>query len=252
MAEHVHVSRDGAVQIIRFNRPEKKNALTGEMYDAMTAALRAAPSDDVAVTVFFGLPGIFCAGNDLFDFMKAAQDGQWTGRAFHFLHALADSPTPIMAGVDGAAVGIGTTLMMHCDMVFATERAVFQTPFVNLGLVPEAGSSLIGPRLMGQARAFEMLVMGEPFSARQAKEAGLVNHIVPKADVEAATLKAAYALAKKPREAVRLSRQLLRGDTAALKARIDEEVKLFGERLRSAEAATAVQAFLSRSAKAAE
>ncbi len=253
MTDHVQISRDGPVQIIRFNRLDKKNALTGEMYDALTGALKAASAGgEIAVTVFLGQPGIFTAGNDLFDFMRAAQGGGWTLRAFDFLHALVDTPTPMIAAADGPAIGIGTTLMMHCDLVYATSRALFQTPFVNLGLVPEAGSSLIGPRLMGHARAFELLVMGEKFTAEQAKEAGFVNHIVSPEELEAVALKAAHTLASKPREAVRLSRALLKGDGAEIKARIDAEVKLFAERLQSAEAATAVQAFLSRPAKAAE
>jgi enoyl-CoA hydratase/carnithine racemase len=249
MSAHLDIKRDGRVQVIRFNRPDKKNALTGEMYDGMTAALNGASEQNIAVTVFFGHPGIFCAGNDLFDFMRAASDGQWTLRAFDFLHALVDSQSAIMAGVDGSAIGIGTTLMMHCDMAFATPRAVFQTPFVNLGLVPEAGSSLIGPRLMGHVRAFELLVMGERFDAHRALHSGLINRVVEPEALEPEVLKAAHALAEKPREAVALSRRLLKGDPAEVKKRIDEEVKLFAERLRSPEAAMAVQAFLSKPAK---
>lgn len=253
MSDHIQISRQGAVQTIRFNRPEKKNALTGAMYQGMTAALQAAAENDsIAVTVFFGQPGIFTAGNDLFDFLAASQNTGWTNHAFDFLYALADCPKPIIAAVDGAAVGVGTTLMMHCDLVYASPRATFQTPFVNLGVVPEAASSLIGPRLMGHARAFELLVMGDVFSAERAREAGFVNHVVPvEEDLEATAMKAAHVLAGKPREAVLLSRRLLKGGNKEIKARMKEEVDLFAERLRSPEAAAAFQAFLSKP-KAAE
>ncbi len=253
MTDHVLAAREGAVQTLRFNRPEKKNALTEAMYLAVTHALLEAASDDaVAVTVFLGQPGIFTAGNDLFDFLAASQDPQWKGNAFGFLRALIDHPKPIIAAIDGVAVGIGVTLLMHCDLAYASDRSVFQTPFVNLGVVPEAASSLIAPRLMGHVRAFELLVMGEVFTAERAREAGLINRVLAPHEVEATALNAAAMLAKKPREAVRLSRQLMRGDTAEIKARMEAEVELFAERLRSAEAAAAFQAFLQKSAKPAE
>ena len=142
--------------------------------------------------------------------------------------------------------------MFHCDLVFASPRALFQTPFVNLGLVPEAASSLLGPRLMGHARAFELLVMGEPFTADHAKEAGLVNRVVPPEELEGAALKAAAALAEKPREAVRLSKRLLRGDPAPIKKRMEEEGVLFLERIKSQEAMAAFSAFLQKAPKAAK
>ena len=136
--------------------------------------------------------------------------------------------------------------MFHCDMVFASPRAVLQTPFVDLGLVPEAGSSLLGPRVLGHARAFELLVLGAPWSAERAKEAGLVNAVVPSEELESTTLQAAEALAKKPREGVRLARRLLRGDTAALKSRMEEEGALFLERIKSEEAAAAFAGVLEK------
>ena len=174
MSGHVEIAVRGAVQTVRLNRAEKKNALTGEMYKALAEALRAGDAADaVAVTVIFGQPGIFCAGNDLMDFLAASHGGGDALHGFTFLEALADREKPLIAAIDGPAVGIGTTLALHCDLVFASPRAVFQTPFVNLGLVPEAGSSLLGPRVMGHQRAFELLVMGEPFTADGAKEAGI-------------------------------------------------------------------------------
>jgi enoyl-CoA hydratase/carnithine racemase len=249
MSGHVEISREGAVQILRLNRPEKKNALTAAMYAALAEALnRANANDEVAVTVIFGQPGAFCAGNDIADFLAASQGGAFR-QGLGFLNALVECDKPLFAAADGPAVGIGTTLMFHCDMVFASPRAVLQTPFVDLGLVPEAGSSLLGPRVLGRARAFELLVMGAPWPAEQAKEAGLINAVVPSKELESTTLEAAEALAKKPREAVRLARRLLRGDRGALKSRIEEEGALFLERIRSEEAAAAFAAFLKKSAR---
>jgi enoyl-CoA hydratase/carnithine racemase len=249
MSEHVKISREGDVQIVRLNRPGKKNALTAAMYAALAEALNSAnANDEIAVTVIFGQPGIFCAGNDIADFLAAGQGGVIL-HGFEFLKALVECEKPLIAAVDGPAVGIGTTLMFHCDLVFASPRAVLQTPFVDLGLVPEAGSSLLGPRLLGHARAFELLVMGAPWSAEQAKEAGLVNAVVPSEELESTTLQAAEALAKKPREGVRLARRLLRGDPAALTSRMEEEGALFLQRIKSEEAAAAFAAFLKKSAR---
>src|SRR5271157_147027 len=249
MSAHVEIGRQGDVQIIRLNRPEKKNALTAAMYAALAEALNAAnASDAIAVTVIFGQPGIFCAGNDIVDFLAASQGGPIL-QGFEFLKALVECDKPLIAAVDGPAVGIGTTLMFHCDLVFASPRAVLQTPFVDLGLLPEAGSSLLGPRVLGHARAFELLVMGTPWSAEQAKEAGLVNAIVSSEELESAALQAAEALSKKPREGVRLARRLLRGDPALLKTRMEEEGALFLQRVKSDEAVAAFAAFLKKSAR---
>jgi enoyl-CoA hydratase/carnithine racemase len=249
VSEHVEISREGAIQILRLNRPEKKNALTAAMYAALAEALNSAnANDEVAVTVIFGQPGIFCAGNDIADFLAASQGGAIL-HGFAFLKALVERDKPLIAAADGPAIGIGTTLMFHCDMVFASPSAVLQTPFVDLGLVPEAGSSLLGPRVLGHARAFELLVLGAPWSAEQAKEAGLVNAVVPSEELESTTLQAAEALAKKPREGVRLARRLLRGDPASLKSRMEEEGALFLERIKSDEAAAAFAALFKKSAR---
>jgi enoyl-CoA hydratase/carnithine racemase len=254
MTDQVEITRDGAVQVLRLNRLEKKNALTAAMYAVLAEALRRADTDDsVAVTVFMGLPGIFCAGNDMADFLAASEGAGGEGlHAFEFLRALPESSKPLVAAVDGPAIGIGTTLMFHCDMVYASELALFQTPFVNLGLLPEAASSLLGPRLMGHTLAFELLVMGEPFTAWRGKEAGFVSHVVPSEQLEAAALGAAHALAQKPREAVRLSRRLLKGDPAEIKHRIAEEGALFAERVKSEEARLAFRSFLQKGPRAAE
>lgn len=246
-AEGVAISRDGPVQVIRFVRPEKKNAITAAMYDAMTKALDEFGHDDaVAVSVFFGAPEIFCAGNDIGDFVKAVSEGDPADAAMRFIRALATARLPMMAGVDGLAVGIGATLLMHCDYVLATRRAVFRTPFTALGLTPEAASSLIAPRLMGHRRAFELLVMGRDMDADAALAAGLVNAVVAPEALEDAVLAAARELAALPREAVLAARRLLKSDEAEVVARIDEEVALFAERLKSPEAQAAFRAFMGK------
>ena len=163
-----------------------------------------------------------------------------------FLRLLPMLRKPIVAGVDGLAVGVGTTLLFHCDLVYATSRSAFATPFVDLGLIPEAGSSLLGPQRMGYARAFELLVLGEAFSAERMREAGLLNDVVAEGELDARVRGAALALAAKPSAAVALSRSLLRGDVAPLGERIEAEVRIFKERLGSQEARAAFQAFLSK------
>ncbi|MEP3673675.1 MAG: enoyl-CoA hydratase-related protein, partial [Hyphomicrobiales bacterium] len=163
-----------------------------------------------------------------------------------FLRTLATCKIPMIAGVDGLAIGVGTTMLMHCDMVFATTRTTLKTPFLNLGLVPEAGSSLIAPRIMGQQRAFEMLVMGEIFSADAAYRAGLVNHVVDESSLEERVMEAANKLAALPPEALHLSRGLLRGDEDEILQRIDEEAVLFAQRLKSDEAREAFTAFMEK------
>jgi enoyl-CoA hydratase/carnithine racemase len=163
-----------------------------------------------------------------------------------FLHALARSERPLVAAVQGLAVGVGTTMLLHCDHVVVGTDARFSTPFVNLGLVPEAASSLLAPRLMGYRRAFELLVMGRPLDAAAAQACGLVNAVVPPGDVEPHAMKAAHDIAALPAEAVAASRRLMRGSPNETTARIDEEVRLFKERLQSAEAQAAFSAFLNR------
>lgn len=244
MSDLVTVDREGAVRIVRLDRPEKKNALTSAMYAALAEALRPDPS--VAVVVILGAPGAFSAGNDMTDFVAAAASGSLGEPILAFLKALARNPVPLVAGVDGIAVGVGTTLLFHCDLVVASDRSRFRTPFADLGLVPKAASSLLAPRIMGPHRAFELLVAGEIFDAERALLAGFVNRVVTPEAVEETALAFARSLAAKPREAVAASRRLLKGDPSDVLARIDEEAAAFSERLRSPEAQAAFQAFLSR------
>ncbi len=243
----VVVTREGALSILRLNRAEKKNALTGAMYTALTQGLTEANADEsVGAIVILGQPGIFCAGNDIKDFIGFAMGGGIGQPILDFLRALVANEKPLVAGVDGAAIGIGTTMILHCDYAVASNRSVFATPFVDLGLVPEAASSLIVPQLMGNRLAFEMLAMGAKFDANRARETGLVNAVSDLESLETMTLETAKAIAAKPREAVRLARKLIRGDQSAILARIDEEAKLFSERLMSKEARQAFEAFLAK------
>lgn len=247
MTEHVKVTDEGAVRILRMNRPEKKNALTGAMYDAMAEAIETANSSEVRCVLIAGVPGAFSAGNDLQDFLKAAMAGQGLSHPVpRFLYALARSERPLVAAVQGVAVGIGTTMCLHCDYVLAATDARFTTPFVNLGLVPEAASSLIAPRLMGQRRAFALLVMGEPLGADEAKACGLVNKVVTPELIEEEGLKAAQKIAALPRDAVAVSRRLMHGSPEEIVARIDEEAAEFKRRLQSPEARAAFEAFMAR------
>lgn len=250
MTDQVLVERPEAypgVQVIRFNRPEKKNAITRDMYAKMTNALTVAGSDPaVRVTAFLGTDGCFSAGNDMADFLAFAMGGSMGNEVIAFLKALATAAKPVVSGVDGLAIGIGTTIHLHCDLTISSARSVFKTPFVDLALVPEAASSLIAPRVMGHQRAFALLAAGEPLEARDALEAGLIWKIVGQDAVEDETLSLAARLAKKPPEALRIARDLVRGDRSDVIARIDEEAEHFAAQLKSPEARAAFEAFMRR------
>ena len=246
MSDPVLVTDADGVRIVRMNRPEKKNALTQPMYAAMTAALREAEaSEAIRCVMLAGGPGAFCAGSDIGDFQKRAEGGL-ESITIDFLYALARNRKPLVAAVGGLAVGIGTTMLFHCDHVVAAGGAVFSTPFIKLGLIPEAGSSLLAPRLLGYARAFELLVMGRTLSAEEAKHAGLVNSVVDAAAVEETALKAAREIAALPAGAVAVARKLMRGELDDVVKRIDTETMHFKERLQSAEARAAFAAFFAR------
>jgi enoyl-CoA hydratase/carnithine racemase len=248
MTDHVTVTDEDSVRVVRMNRADKKNALTNAMYERLTDALETAGGNDaIRCIVIAGVPGAFTAGNDLQDFLAIATSTEGLARPVrNFLPALVHCGKPMVAAVSGVAVGIGTTMLFHCDHVVASREARFVTPFTSLGLVPEAASSLIAPRMMGHARAFSLLVMGRPLDAAQAREAGLVNTVVATEDVDAEAMKAARDLAALPPGAVAISRRLLRGSRDELIARIDEEAELFKERLKSPEARKAFEAFLNK------
>jgi len=250
VAEQVIVQVRDGVQTIRFNRPEKKNALTREMYDATTQALIAGDaSDEVAVHVFLGSPGVFTAGNDIKDFAGFDGSARDPGiGASGLIRRLPVVAKPMIAAVDGLAIGIGTTMLLHCDLVYASPAAIFRTPFLDLGVVPEAGSSLLAPLRLGAQRAFELLCLGEAFDAQRACQAGMVNQVVAADQLEAVALKAAARLAMKPPGALAAARNLMRGDTSAILAQIERESALFTERLSSDEAKEAFNAFLEKRA----
>ena len=247
MSDDIVIKDLGTIKTIRLNRVEKKNAITQEMYTSLVDAIKSAQKQGCSAIVFLGQTEVFCAGNDIVDFMSNAMSDNFTNApVMQFLRALATCKVPMIAGVDGLAIGVGTTMLMHCDLVFATKRSTLKTPFLNLGLVPEAGSSLIAPRIMGPQRAFEMLVLGEEFSADAAYHAGLVNHLVDDDALEERVMEAANKLAALPPEALRLSRALLRDDETAILKRIEEEAVLFVERLNSDEAREAFTAFMEK------
>ncbi|MCB1416721.1 MAG: crotonase/enoyl-CoA hydratase family protein [Nitratireductor sp.] len=251
MTTPIEVAVENGVQTIRLNRPEKKNAITSAMYAAMAEAIKAGWADDaVRATLFLGTPGAFSSGNDIADFMQVAMSGERGSMAvFDFLEAIIMSQKPLVAGVDGLAIGVGVTMLMHCDYAVASDRSQFKTPFVDLGLVPEAGSSLLAPMLMSHHKAFELLAMGEGWSAEDAREAGFVNRITGEDDLEAAAIAAAGEIAAKPPEAMKLSRDLIRGDRSPILARMREEAEIFGERLKSDEAKAAFMAFMAKGQK---
>jgi enoyl-CoA hydratase/carnithine racemase len=247
MSDHVTVDTGDGVLGIRFDRPEKSNALTSDMYEAAADALSLAERDSrIRAVMIAGSPGIFTAGHDIAELKRYADEGNFGDSPIRFLKTIATVDKPIVAAVDGIAAGIGTTMLLHCDFVVASEWSIFSAPFVDLGLSPEAASSLLGPRMIGYHRAFELLVMGEHFDAQRAFQAGLVNRVVPAEEVEVAALGFARALAAKPPEAVRTARRLLRGDRREVVQRIDQEATGFTELLRSPAARDALQAFLDR------
>ncbi len=244
---HIATTRDGAIQRIQLNRPDKKNAITTEMYAALAAAIAAAESDrSVRVVLLHGAGDAFTAGNDLQDFL-ANPPREEASPVFGFLQGISHATKPLVAAVHGAAVGIGTTMLLHCDLVYAAESARFHLPFVNLGLCPEAASSVLLPTLAGYARAAALVLLGEPFGAASARAVGLVTEIVPDAELLAVATAAARALAAKPPAALRLSKQLLkRALMPQIEAALTEEARAFRALLVSAEAREAFSAFLEK------
>lgn len=246
MHEQIQYSKDGAVATIRLNRPEKKNALTMAMYGAMVEALADASGDAAVHAVAIVGGETFTAGNDIGDFLAAgALDEELP--VVRFLYALATFDKPIVAGVRGAAIGLGTTLLMHCDAVVAGRSARFTMPFTKLGLVPEAGSSLLFPLIAGRTRASWYLLSGEPFGADDARAMGLATHVTADEDVERTTADVCAALADLPVNAVATTKQLIRGRASdAVRSAIRAELQAFEAALRSDEARMAFMKFMQR------
>jgi enoyl-CoA hydratase/carnithine racemase len=237
------------VATIEIARPEKKNALTIAMYQAMADAIAAARADDaVRALLITGQPGVFTSGNDLEDFMQRPPQGA-ESPVFRFMRALLECDKPVVAAVTGAAVGIGTTMLLHCDLVFVSDEARLAMPFTSLGLVPEFASSVVVPGLMGHARAAEKLLLGDPFSGAQAVECGIANAVLPAGEVVRHARRVAERFNALPPAAVRASKRLLREpQRAALLQAIEGEGRIFAERLRSPEAREAFVAFFEKRA----
>ena len=243
----VLVHTEAGVATVTFNRVDKKNSITRDMYAAMAEALEAAQADaGVRVVVFQGDVAIFSAGNDIGDFLQqppATQDSP----VFRFLRGIATFPKPVIAAVCGPAVGIGTTMLFHCDLVYAGDNAAFSMPFVNLGLCPEAASSLLVPQMLGYHRAAEALLLGEPFMAEAALEVGLVNRVVPPTECNGVAQTVARKLAAKPLSSLIETKCLMKGGQSALVAqRMAEEGASFGRMLGEPAAKEAFTAFLEK------
>jgi len=235
------------VYTIEIARPEKKNALTGAMYVAMAEGLNAAMADGAVRSVLItGQPGIFTSGNDLEDFMKRS-GGISESPAGIFMRALIGCEKPVIAAVTGAAIGIGTTMLLHCDFVYVSDEARLVMPFVSLGLVPEFASSLLIPQLMGQRKAAEKLLLGDPFTGAEAVECGIATAVLPAAEVAPYARRIAERFNALPPGSVRASKKLMRGTVAdQLLKTIAGENAIFAERLTSPEAKEAISAFFQK------
>ena len=244
MSEFVAVEQDGFVLRLKFNRPDRKNAITADMYAAFAGAMTAAETDDAIRVLMFESEGdVFTAGNDINDFMAGGADNS-DAPVVRFLQALAKADKPLVAAVQGPAVGVGVTMLLHCDLVYAASRATFKTPFVDLGLVPEAASSLLLPAIAGHQRAAAMLLAGETIDAETAVQYGFVNRIAD--DVVETALSAAKSLAEKAPTAVRLSKRLMKSGRDQVLAHMAEEGTYFNKQLKSAEFREAGLAFLQK------
>ncbi|MDT2024005.1 enoyl-CoA hydratase-related protein [Methylocella sp. CPCC 101449] len=249
MNDHITTAAADGVLTITMNRPDKKNALTGAMYEAMIAAIDAAEADGkIGALLLRGSGGLFTSGNDIADFLSSTSAIE-DFPALRFIRRFAICDKPIVAAVEGAAIGVGTTILFHCDLVYAAPDAAFRMPFVDLGLVPEAAASLLVPERVGIAKASEWLLLGEGFDAVEAQRVGLVNAVVDKDRLHAHALEKARTLAAKPRNAVATTRRLMRGDRDTILDRMGVEARAFGAALKSDEARAAFTAFMAKSKK---
>lgn len=245
LTDDIETSRDGSTYFIKFARPAKKNALTVAMYERMNAALEEAAKDaTVRAVVFASTSETFTAGNDLADFMERPPTGS-DSPVFRFIQTLGTFEKPLIAAVDGKAIGLGLTMLLHCDFVYLSDRASLVAPFVNLGLVPEAASSLLLPKLVGHVRAAEILLLGEPVDAKSAHAMGLANAVLPADQVLPKAIETARKLADKAPTALKETKALLR-DSKAVIERMGVEGALFVKQLSSPEVAEAIGAFFEK------
>ncbi|WP_427312517.1 enoyl-CoA hydratase [Cupriavidus sp. H39] len=247
----IRIRIDQGILTLQFDRLDKKNAITAAMYQALADALRSAEADpDVRAILLQGQPEIFTAGNDLEDFMQrppTAGEGAEPAPVFHFLYQISHASKPIVAAVSGAAVGVGTTMLLHCDLVYASDTAKLSLPFVQLGLCPEAASSLLLPRLVGYQRAAEKLLLGEAFSAQEALEIGLVTRVLPVAELHDFALAQARKLAALPASSLRETKRLMKsGAVAEVEKQMADEGAVFRRMLVAPEAKEAFSAFFEK------
>lgn len=245
---HVDIFEKNRILTLVMNRPERKNALTLDMYTTLADSIeKAGEKGDIRVILICGAGGCFTSGNDLEDFMEHPPTEDGSSPVERFMKALYYCPKPVIAAVEGIAVGIGTTMLLHCDLVYAGKSATFQMPFANLGLCPEFASSLFLPQIMGHAKASELLLLGEPFGPHEAASCGIVNRVLPDKDLRQWARDKAEHLALQPPAAIRHTKKLLRAGVMALgEEAMRREMELFMPALRSAEFSEAVTAFFEK------
>lgn len=249
MSEHIEVRDQDTIRTVTIRRPELKNAISHAMYTVMAEAVSTAQDDaSIRVVVLAGAGGVFTSGNDLKDFMNSPPSLEPGDEppVLQFLNAIATAPKPLLAAVDGLAVGIGTTLLLHCDVVYAADTASFSTPFVDLGLVPEAASSMLLPQIAGFRRAYEMLLLGQRLDAQEALDCGLVSRVVSADELARAIHQVAAALAAKAPQALRDTKALLRRNVNGVPKCMEAEMKLFVRALGGEEFKEAAGAFMAK------
>ncbi|MEM5516118.1 enoyl-CoA hydratase-related protein [Henriciella sp. AS95] len=247
MTEHIKTTTQDRILTIMINRPERKNALTQAMYGAMADAIKDANSDKgVRAIVITGNGDLFTAGNDLTDFAAGMEEGEPPVQ--RFLNTIRDAEKTIIAAVNGPAIGVGLTMLLHCDIAYAAETADFRAPFTALGLVPEAGSSMLLPLTVGNSMANEILLAGRALSAEEALSCGLVSRVLPAGKVVEAAMKCAGKIAASAPQATRLAKTLIRHNRDAVAAQMQAEGKIFSAQLKSPEFAEAAAAFMQKRA----
>jgi len=245
---HIVYQVENGVFVVQINRPDKKNALTRSMYAALATGINAADENSgIRAILLRGVEGCFTSGNDVNDFVNVSDTSTAERPSVQFMKAISGAHKPIIAAVDGMAIGIGTTMLLHCDLIYASEDAYLQLPFTNLGLCPEAGSSLLLPQIAGHQRASELLLLGERFSAQKAQAYGIVNEVVPAADLIQHAMSKALHLASLPADAVQTSKALIKRNQATpMNDTIKAELLQFSRLLQSPEAQAIFQAFLNK------
>lgn len=247
MSDNISISVNDTIQHIQICRADKMNAFTDDMYQSVATALKKShKADEIKVNLISGVPGCFTAGNDISDFYTYAEKGSFSPGIIDFLTTLGTLDMPLILAIDGPAIGIGTTMAFHADLVYATPEAIFATPFADLGLTPEAASSYLMPKTMGHARAYEMLALGEKYSAKDACRAGFVNKVIPSDELISHSLNIAKKLSKKPESSLLATKQLLKTEQEYILAVMEKEVEIFTRQLQSKEAKAAFSSFLNK------